>query len=387
MGCNNVVVLGGPSGGAKIDSYSRFSRASAAPPVFAIPGGYKPAIPTGLLAEPAGSAATEADCFEGIVGRSTALRGVLDQLQIVAPTDSTVLIEGETGTGKELIARAIHTRSTRHSNPFVKMNCAAIPKELLESEIFGHEKGAFTGAVSRRIGRFEAADRGTLFLDEIGDMPLDLQAKLLRVLQEQEFERVGSTSTQRVNVRVIAATNHDLDRLVIERQFRSDLYYRLNVFPIFLPPLRDRREDIPMLVAHFVNAHARRMNKHIEEIPSNALEALLRYDWPGNIRELQNFVERSVILTSSAVLNPPVSELQARTNCARPATMEECEREHILRAIQETNWVIGGPRGAAARLGLARSTLMYRMRKLAISNDRPLPPSVNWRRENGTPAA
>jgi formate hydrogenlyase transcriptional activator len=266
------------------------------------------------------------------------------------------------------------------------MNCAAIPKELLESEIFGHEKGAFTGAVSRRIGRFEAADRGTLFLDEIGDMPLELQSKLLRVLQEQEFERVGSTTTQRVNVRVVAATNQDLDRLVSEKQFRSDLYYRLNVFPIFVPPLRHRREDIPMLVAHFANIYGQRMNKRIEKIPSDAMETLLRYDWPGNVRELQNFVERSVILTTGHVLNPPVSELHKRS-CARPATMEDCEREHILKAVQETNWVIGGPQGAAARLGLARSTLMYRMRKLAITNDRPLPPSVNWRRETGTPAA
>jgi formate hydrogenlyase transcriptional activator len=304
----------------------------------------------------------------------------------VAPTDSTVLIEGETGTGKELIARAIHGRSRRQTNPFVKMNCAAIPKELLESEIFGHEKGAFTGAVSRRIGRFEAAHRGTLFLDEIGDMPLELQAKLLRVLQEQEFERVGSTSTQRVSVRVIAATNHDLDRLVFEKQFRSDLYYRLNVFPIFVPPLRDRREDIPMLVAHFVNTYGQRMDKRIEKIPSDAMEALLRYDWPGNIRELQNFVERSVILTTGSVLNPPVSELRTRRDFAKPATMEDCEREHILKAVQETNWVIAGPHGAAARLGLARSTLMYRMRKLDIASKRPLPPSIDWSRDNGTPA-
>jgi formate hydrogenlyase transcriptional activator len=250
------------------------------------------------------------------------------------------------------------------------MNCAAIPRDLLESEIFGHEKGAFTGAVSRRIGRFEAADQGTLFLDEIGDMPLELQAKLLRVLQEQEFERLGSTGTRHVNVRVVAATNQDLDRLVSEGRFRSDLYYRLNVFPIFVPPLRNRREDIPLLVAHFVNIYARRMNKHIEKIPSGAMEALMGYDWPGNIRELQNFVERSVILTTGFVLDPPVSELLSKKRFPAPITMADCEREHILKAVQEANWVIGGPDGAAARLGLPRSTLMYRMRKLSIVNKR-----------------
>jgi len=382
MGCDNVVVLNGP----RMDAFSRFSRSSAVPPVFAMSRGYNSATLIERLLGPDSSATTEQNSFEGIVGCSTGLRAVLDQLRTVAPTDSTVLIEGETGTGKELIARAIHGRSRRQTNPFVKMNCAAIPKELLESEIFGHEKGAFTGAVSRRIGRFEAAHRGTLFLDEIGDMPLELQAKLLRVLQEQEFERVGSTSTQRVSVRVIAATNHDLDRLVFEKQFRSDLYYRLNVFPIFVPPLRDRREDIPMLVAHFVNTYGQRMDKRIEKIPSDAMEALLRYDWPGNIRELQNFVERSVILTTGSVLNPPVSELRTRRDFAKPATMEDCEREHILKAVQETNWVIAGPHGAAARLGLARSTLMYRMRKLDIASKRPLPPSIDWSRDNGTPA-
>jgi len=376
MACNNVVAFGGP--------FSRSLCNSAMSPVIAMSRVYNPIEP---LSGPESSDSTEQNSFEGIVGSSVALRGVLDQLRTVAPTDSTVLIEGETGTGKELIARAIHARSRRQPNPFVKMNCAAIPKELLESEIFGHEKGAFTGAVSRRIGRFEAADRGTLFLDEIGDMPLELQSKLLRVLQEQEFERVGSTTTQRVNVRVVAATNQDLDQLVSEKQFRRDLYYRLNVFPIRVPPLRDRREDIPMLVAHFANIYGQRMNKCIEKIPSDAMEAMLRHDWPGNIRELQNFVERSVILTTGHVLNPPVSELYTRRSCARPATMEDCEREHILKAVQETNWVIGGPQGAAARLGLARSTLMYRMRKLAITNDRQLPPSVNWGRETGTPAA
>jgi formate hydrogenlyase transcriptional activator len=325
------------------------------------------------MAAPGYSAATEPEVFEGIVGRSTALREVLDQLQVVAPTDSTVLIEGETGTGKELIARAVHALSTRRAGPFVKMNCAAIPRELLESEIFGHEKGAFTGAAMRRIGRFEAADRGTLFMDEIGDMPLELQAKLLRVLQDQEFERLGGTITQRVNVRVVAATNQDLDRLVSEKLFRSDLFYRLNVFPILIPPLRDRRDDIPLLVAHFVSTYALRMNKHVEKVPAEAMEALVHYDWPGNIRELQNFVERSVVLTTGRVLNPPIPELFRRGSVDRPATLKECEREHILKAVQAANWVIAGPRGAAARLGLARSTLMYRMRKLAITNEQPLP--------------
>jgi formate hydrogenlyase transcriptional activator len=311
---------------------------------------------------------------------------VLEQLQIVAPTDSAVLIEGETGTGKELVARAIHAQSSRRAGAFVQMNCAAIPRELIESEIFGHEKGAFTGAATRRIGRFEAADRGTLFLDEIGDMPLEMQAKLLRVLQEQEFQRLGSTCTQHVSVRVVAATNQDLERMVLEKRFRSDLYYRLKVFPVFIPPLRDRRDDIPLLVAHFVSTFALRMNKHIDKIPSEAMEALLQYDWPGNIRELQNFIERSVILTADRVLNPPVSELLKRRSVSGPATMKECEREHILKAVQATNWVIAGPHGAAARLGLKRSTLMYRMRKLAIINERPVPAAYNWAADNRSPA-
>jgi formate hydrogenlyase transcriptional activator len=307
--------------------------------------------------------------IQDIVGRSAALMGVLQQVRAVAPTDSTVLIQGETGTGKELIAKAIHAQSRRQTCPFVKMNCAAIPRELLESEIFGHEKGSFTGAVARRIGRFEAADQGTLFMDEIGDMPVELQIKLLRVLQEQEFERVGSTATQRVNVRVIAATNQDLDQLVDEKRFRSDLYYRLSVFPIVIPPLRNRRDDIPLLVEHFVTDYARRMDKQIETIPSDAMEALVSYEWPGNIRELQNFIERSVILSAGAVLTPPISELLAKRHVAMPVTMEECERAHILKAVQESAWVIGGPHGAAARLGVPRSTLMYRMRKLAIVKD------------------
>jgi len=325
--------------------------------------------PSALIPPPP-SAAAESTVIEDVIGCSRALAEVLYQVRIVAPTDSTVLISGETGTGKELIARAIHTNSRRRTCPLVTMNCAAIPRDLLESEIFGHEKGAFTGAVTRRIGRFEAADQGTLFLDEIGDMPLELQAKLLRVLQEQEFERLGSTGTRHVNVRVVAATNQDLGHLVSEGRFRSDLYYRLNVFPIFVPPLRNRREDIPLLAAHFASIYARRMNKHIETIPSEATEALMAYDWPGNIRELQNFVERSVILTTGFVLDPPVSELLSKKRFAATITMADCEREHILKAVQEANWVIGGPNGAAARLGLPRSTLMYRMRKLSIANKR-----------------
>jgi formate hydrogenlyase transcriptional activator len=320
-----------------------------------------------------------------MVGASAALLKVLDQIQIVAPTDSTVLIEGETGTGKELVARAIHNHSPRKGQAFVKMNCAAIPSELLESEIFGHEKGAFTGAVTRRIGRFEAADRGTLFLDEIGDMPLELQAKLLRVLQEQEFERVGGTHTQRVNVRVVAATNQNLLGLIAEKRFRSDLYYRLNVFPISVPPLRHRREDIPLLVEYFVASYAQRMNRQVEKIPLEAMEALLRHDWPGNIRELQNFIERSVVLTAGNTLNAPVSELRARSTVGSPTTLEDCEREHILDAIRECNWVIGGRQGAAARLGLARSTLFYRMQKLGITKERPSSTACNWRQNEQLP--
>jgi len=309
------------------------------------------------------------ECTNDIVGCSAALRGVLQQVRAVAPTDSTVLIQGETGTGKELIAKAIHAHSRRQTRAFVKMNCAAIPRELLESEIFGHEKGSFTGAIARRIGRFEAADQGTLFMDEIGDMPPELQAKLLRVLQEREFERVGSTATQRVNVRVVAATNQDLDQIVSEQRFRSDLYYRLSVFPIFIPPLRNRRDDIPLLVEYFVAKYAQTMNKQIETIPSDAMDALVQHDWPGNIRELQNFMERSVILTTGFVLTPPISELLAKRHFSVPITMEECERAHILKTIEDSNWVIGGPHGAAARLGVPRSTLMYRMRKLAIVKD------------------
>ena len=304
--------------------------------------------------------------FEGIVGSSTALRGVLDQIRTVAPTDSTVLIEGETGTGKELIARAIHMNSRRSNRPFVKLNCAAIPLGLLESELFGHEKGAFTGAVAQKLGRFEVADGGTLFLDEIGDIPLELQAKLLRVLQEQEFERLGSTYTRRVNVRMVAATNQDLAGLVAEKLFRMDLYYRLNVFPVGLPPLRHRMEDIPMLVAHFVRRYAQSMAKKIETITSDAMEALVRYPWPGNIRELQNFIERAVILTKGDVLQAPVLPSR-RAIATGPVTLAEAERDHILNALRGSNWVVGGAAGAAARLGVKRTTLISKMRKRGVS--------------------
>jgi formate hydrogenlyase transcriptional activator len=308
------------------------------------------------------------DGFAGIVGASGALREVLDLVRIVAPTNSTALIEGETGTGKELIARAIHAHSTRRDRPFVKLNCAAIPLGLLESELFGHERGAFTGAVARKIGRFEAADRGTLFLDEIGDIPLELQAKLLRVLQEGEFERLGSTQTLRANVRLVAATNRDLAAMVSRKQFRSDLYYRLNVFPIPMPPLRDRPEDIPLLVAHFVKTFADQMGKHIHEVPAEVLEALVCHSWPGNIRELQNFIERSVILTSGTVLRPPLASLQrvAEIEPPRAITLEAAERNHILATLKQTRWIVGGPRGAARRLGMNRSTLHFRMKKLGI---------------------
>ena len=370
MGCNNVIVLDG----REANPFSRSSLGFAVLPSKATSRNYGSAPLVESLVLPDHG---ETNGVEGIVGCSAALSQVIEQLRTVAPTDSTVLIEGETGTGKELIARAIHALSNRRAGALVNMNCAAIPRELLESEIFGHEKGAFTGAVTRRIGRFEAADRGTLFLDEIGNMPLDLQAKLLRVLQEQEFERLGGTTTHRVNVRVVAATNQDLERLVSEKQFRADLYYRLRVFPILIPPLRCRREDIPSLVGHFVSIYAQRMNKDIDKIPSEAMEALLDYDWPGNVRELQNFVERSVILTTGCVLNPPISELLNKRSSARPVTMKECERDHILKAVRDANWVIAGPNGAAARLGLKRSTLMYRMRKLAITNERPPAPVYN----------
>jgi formate hydrogenlyase transcriptional activator len=316
------------------------------------------------------------DKFEDIIGRSDSLRAALEQVKIVAPTSSTVLILGETGTGKELVARAIHNRSPRRNRPFVRVNCAAIPSGLLESELFGHEKGAFTGAVARKIGRFELAHGGTIFLDEIGDIPLELQPKLLRVLQEQEFERLGSTQTTRVDVRVIAATSRDLPQMSAKREFRSDLYYRLNVFPMRLPALRERREDIALLVRHFVEVYAKRMNKQVERIPQEAMQDFLNYPWPGNVRELQNFIERSVILSPGTVLQPPLSELKqpgdgldagGQNAGAKIRTLKDAEHEQILRALAETNWVIGGPKGAAARLGLQRTTLVYKMKRLGIS--------------------
>jgi formate hydrogenlyase transcriptional activator len=310
--------------------------------------------------------------FEEIVGKSSALRAVLSQVEIVAPTESTVLILGETGTGKELIARAIHNCSSRQGRAFVKLNSAAIPSGLLESELFGHEKGAFTGAITPRIGRFELAHGGTLFLDEVGDIPLEIQPKLLRVLQEQEFERLGGTRTIRVEVRLVAATNSNLEQKMADKEFRDDLYYRLNVFPIVIPPLRERREDIPVLVGHFVQKYGRRMKKKIESIPANAMKALAEYDWPGNIRELENFIERLLILSRGPELELPLGELgadrkyPAALSVYNSVTLEEAQRDHIVRTLKDTNWVIGGCAGAAARLGTKRTTLQYRMKKLGI---------------------
>jgi formate hydrogenlyase transcriptional activator len=315
--------------------------------------------------------------FEQIIGKSPALESVLAQAEQVAPTDSTVLIQGETGTGKELIARAVHDLSSRFGRPFIKLNCAAIPFDLLESELFGHEKGAFTGAIAQKVGRFELADKGTLFLDEVGDIPLALQPKLLRVLQEQEFERLGGIRTQQVDVRLVAATHRNLVEMVKRSEFRSDLYYRLNVFPIPLPPLRERREDIPALVEHFVEIYARRMNRQIEHIPPETMSTLVSYQWPGNIRELQNFIERSVILTSGKVLHPPLASLKSTPEAQSlgAITLEDAERDHILKILEQTGWVVAGPHGAAARLGVKRSTLYFRMQKLGISrsNRNPLP--------------
>jgi formate hydrogenlyase transcriptional activator len=310
--------------------------------------------------------------FAEIVGSSQAIKNILRQVEIVAPADTTVLIQGETGTGKELIARALHNLSNRKEGTFVKLNCAAIPSGLLESELFGHEKGAFTGAVAQKVGRFELADGGTLFLDEIGDIPPELQPKLLRVLQEQEFERLGGTRTLRVNVRLVAATNRDLTQMVADRQFRSDLYYRLNVFPLALPPLRERREDIPSLVRYFVQQHARRLKRTIESIPAEAMTALTRYPWPGNVRELENFIERSVLLSPGPVLRVAVEDLKAPLDVpdSTATTLADAEREHILAALNQTSWVIGGPSGAAARLGMKRTTLISRMQKLGITRPR-----------------
>jgi formate hydrogenlyase transcriptional activator len=307
--------------------------------------------------------------FEELIGESQTFRRILKQVETVAPTDSTVLICGETGTGKELIARAIHDLSARRERTLVKINCAAIPTGLLESELFGHEKGAFTGAISQRIGRFELANRGTLFLDEVGDIPLELQPKLLRVLQEQEFERLGSTRTQKVDVRLIAATNCDLEQMVADRKYRSDLYYRLNVFPITIPALRRRREDIPALTRFFTQKYARRLKKQITAIPAEAMAALINYQWPGNVRELEHFIERAVILTKGPNLEISLAELKSSESAVNTelATLHDAEREHILRVLDETNWVVGGPGGAAARLGMKRTTLQSKMQKLGIS--------------------
>jgi formate hydrogenlyase transcriptional activator len=322
--------------------------------------------------------------FEEIVGESAAIRRVLAQVELVAPAGTTVLIQGETGTGKEVIARAVHNLSPRRERTFVKINCAAIPSGLLEAELFGHERGAFTGALNQKIGRFELADRGTLFQDEVGDIPLELQPKLLRVLQEQEFERLGSNKTQRVDVRVVAATNRDLPKLVAERIFRSDLYYRLNVFPVHVPALRERKEDVPLLVRYFVQKFSRRLNKTVEYVPAEVMDSLTNYAWPGNIRELENLIERAVLLSPGKELRVPLTELKPGTLLADSllpfapttgsggpaggsiATLEDAERQHILRALRQTEWRIAGPRGAATLLGMKRTTLQARMRKLGI---------------------
>lgn len=306
--------------------------------------------------------------FEQIIGSSPALESVLAQVERVAPTDSTVLILGETGTGKELIAKAVHSLSARCGKPFVKLNCAAIPFDLLESELFGHERGAFTGAIAQKMGRFELADQGTLFLDEIGDIPLALQPKLLRVLQEQEFERLGSGRTHRVNVRLVAATHRDLPEMVNHNEFRSDLYYRLNVFPIELPPLRERREDIAPLVLHYVEIFARRMGKRIDQVPADILSAFEAYPWPGNVRELQNLIERAMILSDDGLFhNPLPKQVAAHVASPEPRTLKDSERALILRSLEAAAWVIGGATGAAAKLGLKRTTLIAKMKKLGIA--------------------
>ena len=303
-----------------------------------------------------------------LIGATPKFGAVLEHVQTVAAADCTVLIQGETGTGKELIARAIHEASARRHHRFVAINCSAIPAALLESEMFGYERGAFTGAVAPRMGRFQAADRGTLFLDEIGDLPIELQPKLLRAIQEQEFERLGSSHTTRVDARIVAATNHNLGDMSAEGRFRMDLYYRLNVYPIRLPPLRERKDDIPMLVQHFVHAYASRHGKSIARVPDEVMKALVRYNWPGNIRELQNFIERSVIMTSGGELGAPVAELiDRRPSIPGVSTLADAERAHIISTLRETNWVVGGRDGAAMRLGVLRTTLIAKMRKLGIS--------------------
>jgi formate hydrogenlyase transcriptional activator len=319
---------------------------------------------------PIGESDAEEVTYEGIVGRSPALRRAIEEIELVAATDATVLISGETGTGKELIARAIHNVSGRRMGPYVKCNCAAIPTGLLESELFGHEKGAFTSAVGQRVGRFELANKGTIFLDEIGEAPLELQPKLLRVLQEREFERLGSSRTLHTDARLVTATNVNLPEMVEAKRFRADLYYRLNVFPLHLAPLRERREDIPGLVRHFARHYARRMGRRIKWIPSTTMDILIAYAWPGNIRELQNLIERSVIRSAGERLEVPVLDMDEGVGVANPSaserTLEETERAHILAVLKETSWILSGPRGAATRLGLNRSTLQFRMKKLGI---------------------
>jgi len=328
-----------------------------------------------------------------IIGRSAALRAVLKQVAIVAPTNATVLVLGETGTGKELIARALHGLSPRREHTFAKINCAAIPSTLLESELFGYERGAFTGANGRKLGRFELAHQGTLFLDEVSDIPPEIQPKLLRALQEKEFERLGSTQTHKVNVRLVAATSRDLSQMVAEGRFRSDLYYRLSVFPVRLPPLRDRAEDIPLLVRFFVSKYASEMNKQTETVPPEVMAVLRQHPWPGNIRELENFIERAVIMSPGKVLAPPLADLEpprrpsaapVTTAPARATTLEECERGHIQQALNQTRWVIGGPNGAAKLLGVKRTTLIWKMQKLGlVRKPKPVPGPDG---QNTTPA-
>jgi formate hydrogenlyase transcriptional activator len=324
-----------------------------------------------------------------LIGESAKFRAVIKQVNLVAPSDCAVLIQGETGTGKELIAQALHDHSRRAAGPFIKLNCAAIPAGLLESELFGHERGAFTGAIAQRLGRLQMANRGTLFLDEIGDMPLELQPKLLRALQEQEFERVGSSQSIKVDVRIVAATNQNLAHMVNEKRFRADLYYRLNVFPIQLPALRERAEDIPILIQHFVRELSARMHRNIEGIPAHVMEALAHHSWPGNIRELQNFIERAVVMTDGPLLSPALTDLQRLTpratgSAPAPAgTLAEMERVYIIETLEKLNWVVGGRGGAAAKLGLPRTTLIARMRKLGISREAPEMP-LSWGESAGT---
>jgi formate hydrogenlyase transcriptional activator len=320
-----------------------------------------------------------------IIGTSPALKTAQSLVSVVAPTDSSVLILGETGTGKELIARSVHNLSSRLGRPFIKLNCASIPVGLLESELFGHERGAFTGAVAQKMGRFELANKGTLFLDEVGDIPLELQAKLLRVLQEQEFERLGGNHTYKVNVRLIAATHRDLALMIKQGIFREDLYYRLKVFPIQLPALRQRTEDIPQLVWHFTSLYARRMNKRINEIPAETMKSMIQYPWPGNVRELQNFIERSVILSPHLVLRAPILEIDPLSPSVESRSplsgLAQVERDHILRALEASNWVIGGRNGAAERLGMKRTSLLYRMRKARISGPGAFPDSGAFKKK------